>query len=317
MKPSTRTRSQGPAWDRNLVEGKFRIAAKLMHERPALRRRQDHPPRARLPQPEGVAAGMVDVEALMRVLDGRNGIAAPRELRHEPGCERRLARVLPTGNAEYRRHHLPPPSSASASAKSSGRLRLKKGSILRPADLDRGEENFFGLVLAHPRLDFAHAARERLLDVRRKRHRPKPEDRMNSLFRSGDQELGLTLFKMRVKPRHEISRKERRVGRRGDHEAAVRPIGDRPFETGVDAGKRPANGRSRDPRRSAGRKPRTGRVAIGVENELRTCGLRRPMTWASMGLPASGNRHLSPPPMRLDLPPASRTPTTASVKRSR
>src|SRR5713101_3563544 len=43
-----------------------------------------------------------------------------------------------------------------------------------------------------------------------------------------------------------------------------------------------------------------------------TWGLRRSIIRARIGRPASGNRHLSPPPMRLDLPPASNTPTTTS-----
>src|ERR1700694_272730 len=36
------------------------------------------------------------------------------------------------------------------------------------------------------------------------------------------------------------------------------------------------------------------------------------MIWARIELPPSGCKHLSPPPIRLDLPPASKTPTTRS-----
>src|SRR5581483_4421567 len=41
-----------------------------------------------------------------------------------------------------------------------------------------------------------------------------------------------------------------------------------------------------------------------------TCGLNRSTMRARIGLPASGLKHLSPPPMRLDLPPARSSPAT-------
>src|SRR5262245_18320064 len=41
-----------------------------------------------------------------------------------------------------------------------------------------------------------------------------------------------------------------------------------------------------------------------------TCGFRRAMAQATMGLPSSGCRPLSTPPMRLPLPPASTMPVT-------
>ena len=45
-----------------------------------------------------------------------------------------------------------------------------------------------------------------------------------------------------------------------------------------------------------------------------TWGLSRSIMRARIVLPPSIRKHLSPPPMRLDLPPASRTPTTPSGK---
>src|SRR5690606_31588400 len=44
-----------------------------------------------------------------------------------------------------------------------------------------------------------------------------------------------------------------------------------------------------------------------------TCGRSRSITCASIGLPARSRRHLSPPPMRRDRPPASKTPVTSST----
>jgi hypothetical protein len=54
---------------------------------------------------EAVGALAVDVEIMMRVLDGRDRPAAPRELGHELFGQRGLARILPAGNAEHAQGH--------------------------------------------------------------------------------------------------------------------------------------------------------------------------------------------------------------------
>ena len=76
LKPSTKTRSQGRRLRTGVFEGHFRTAAKLMHQAPSAWAMTRDPSGACLPQPVGVPARLVDIEALMRVLDGGDGIAA-------------------------------------------------------------------------------------------------------------------------------------------------------------------------------------------------------------------------------------------------
>src|SRR5438094_776206 len=71
-----------------------------MDEGPADGRGHQHLSAAGLPMPPRVLARLVDIEAVMRMLDERNGQAARREARHQPFNERRLAAAGPAGESE-------------------------------------------------------------------------------------------------------------------------------------------------------------------------------------------------------------------------
>src|SRR2546421_11079068 len=71
-----------------------------MDEGPAHGRGDQHLSAAGLPMPPRVLARLVDIEAVMRMLDERNGQAARREPRHQPFDERRLAAAGPAGESE-------------------------------------------------------------------------------------------------------------------------------------------------------------------------------------------------------------------------
>src|SRR3990170_8684018 len=76
---------------------------------------------------------MIDLELGMGMFDDGDGIAPPVKLANKPDHERGLARILPADHPEQRgRHGACTFTRVSASAKSSGRLMLKKGSIDLP-----------------------------------------------------------------------------------------------------------------------------------------------------------------------------------------
>ena len=77
---------------------------------------------------EAVPTLMIDVEGMMRVLDRRNAVAAPRQLAHQLLDQRGLSRILEAGDADDLVHRLNSAAIRSASASSSGVLTLKKGS---------------------------------------------------------------------------------------------------------------------------------------------------------------------------------------------
>ena len=56
--------------------------------------------------------------------------------------------------------------------------------------------------------------------------------------------------------------------------------------------------------------PKRAGSSLALSTISVTCGRRRATTWASNGRLPSGSNALSPPPMRLDLPPASTMPIT-------
>ena len=132
---------------------------------------------------------------------------------------------------------------------------------------------------------------------------------MKSVFGAHHNKLRIVLIDRRTAAAHEIGWKEGRVAGGGSDAAALRPVSTRPFQSGLN----PSQGTGvvteaiRDHRQTEAR--RNG-LALTISSEI--CGFKRSMTWARSGLPASGSRHLSPPPIRLDLPPANTMPMIVS-----
>ena len=83
--------------------------------------------------------------------------------------------------------------------------------------------------------------------------------------------------------------------------------------------KTPASGPAKSPTTSAATgSPKPAKRAgspLALSSNGPTWGRTRAITWARIGWPASARRHLSPPPMRRDWPPAMSTPETVSVMR--
>ena len=77
---------------------------------------------------EAVPPLMIDVERMMRVLDRRNAVAAPRQLTHQLLDESGLSSILEASDTDDLVHKLNSAAIRSASASSSGVLTLKKGS---------------------------------------------------------------------------------------------------------------------------------------------------------------------------------------------
>src|SRR3990170_5956684 len=122
-----------PGISDDLRECHFRRAAEFPHHGKAARRRQGDLASASLAHLEGIAPRMIDLELGMGMFDDGDGIAAPGKLANKPDHERGLARILPADHPEQRgRHGACTVTRVSASAKSSGRLMLKKGSIDLP-----------------------------------------------------------------------------------------------------------------------------------------------------------------------------------------
>src|SRR3954468_117208 len=83
-----------------LVERRLLRAAQLVHEHPAPRRGDQYLARAGVPVAVGVLAGLVDVEAVVRVLDERNLDPMLREARDQLLDQRGFAAARPAGEAE-------------------------------------------------------------------------------------------------------------------------------------------------------------------------------------------------------------------------
>ena len=104
----------------------------------------------------------------------------------------------------------------------------------------------------------------------------------------------------------QIRRQERRVARHGDDQRMRRGL-----ESGMQAGERAGEAADLVGRRRDGRTPRrSSRFWLALITISSTCGVRRASTHSTIGLPRSGCRPLSTPPMRLPLPPASTMPVT-------
>jgi hypothetical protein len=88
--------------------GKARLALlpQLAHERPAPTRGDQHFAGAGATVLERILAGLVDVEGMVRVLDGRDREAAARELGDELDEERRLARPAPSRQPDDAHIHI-------------------------------------------------------------------------------------------------------------------------------------------------------------------------------------------------------------------
>ena len=159
---------------------------------------------------------------------------------------------------------------------------------------------------------FARAAPKRVFQMRCERYRPQPEHRMHTGLRSRNHKRWVGFVSRRAQPADKVRGEEGRVGCNGDDEAALPPVRLRPGEAGMD----PASGPIWPARRSGtsgnpnAAKRRGSPLALSTTSA--TCGTRRSMTWSSNGRPPSGSSALSPPPMRLDLPPARTTPIVPS-----
>ena len=97
-----------------------------------------------------IGLAVVDLELVMGVLDGRHPQPAPGELLDEAHGQRRLAGLLPAGNADDRDRFgdraaatsylgIMSASMARASSSSAGVLALKKGSTARPPNSTNGK----------------------------------------------------------------------------------------------------------------------------------------------------------------------------------
>ena len=114
-------------------------------------------------------------------------------------------------------------------------------------------------------------------------------------------------------PRVQIARQERRIPGEAGDPAALRRVARRPFEAGEHARERP--GEALDDIAATGRSNAAKRAGspLAFSTSGPTCGRTRSMMWARIGRPPIGRRHLSPPPMRRDRPPARITPATSRV----
>ena len=92
---------------------------------------------------------MVDVEGVVRVLDGGHLVAEPRQMPHQLFDQRGLAGILEAGNADD--VHAPL-AIISASARSSGVLMLKKGVMWH-----RCPDHLLGFRTGHEILHALHA----------------------------------------------------------------------------------------------------------------------------------------------------------------
>ena len=126
--PSTSARSQTAQPRQRVRQAEFGRAAQLVHQRPPRPRRDEHLAASGPPVAVAVLAGLVDVEAVMRVLDQRNLDPARDQPGDHPLDQRRLARPRPSGEAEdacRSAAHRPRPSVASATVSApSARLTL-------------------------------------------------------------------------------------------------------------------------------------------------------------------------------------------------
>src|SRR5262249_35814375 len=84
-----------------LLERRLALPAQLVHDHPALVGHDHHLATSRCAVPIRVLAGLVDVEAVVRVLDHGHAQAALHEARDELLDERGLAAPRPPGEAEY------------------------------------------------------------------------------------------------------------------------------------------------------------------------------------------------------------------------
>src|SRR5262245_19352132 len=122
----------------HIIERRLRRAAQLAHHGPAFGRNDGHLDGAGTAMARAIGLGVVDLEAVVGVLDSRHSEAAAGELGDQARYQRGLAGVLPAGNADDRRcalrrtHEIARASSSRRLASSSGVLALKNGSRSTP-----------------------------------------------------------------------------------------------------------------------------------------------------------------------------------------
>src|SRR5690606_38144420 len=114
----------------NVIERWLLFSSQLVHQCPAQARYDGDFTCAGGAVAIAVGPFLVDVEAVICVLDGGDFPAPPDEFRHKPFREGRFPGILPSGNTKDTVFHaLPSPTIRSASARFSGVLMLKKGSV--------------------------------------------------------------------------------------------------------------------------------------------------------------------------------------------
>ena len=144
--------------------------------------------------------------------------------------------------------------------------------------------------------------------VARAGNREIAENRMKPPVGAGDGEAS--------SPAAAVRRAARSAGKNGVSAAAVTipSSGSACPRAHVNPARMPASGPANPPTRSGttGRSNAAKRTGspLALSASARTCGRRRSMTRASTGRPPRGRRGLSPPPRRVDRPPARMTPRT-------
>ena len=86
--------------DQQLLERRLRSAAQLVHQRKPFGRCDQHLGRTRHAVGVGILAGLVDVEPIMGVLDGRDRVPARHQAGNHFGEQGGLAGALPAGQSD-------------------------------------------------------------------------------------------------------------------------------------------------------------------------------------------------------------------------
>ena len=90
----------------NVIEIRFARAIQFGDQRPSFRRYDGDLAGTGGTVAGAVGAAFIDGKSMVRVLDGGDADAAPRELFHQPDGQRRLAGVLPADDTDNRNAHL-------------------------------------------------------------------------------------------------------------------------------------------------------------------------------------------------------------------
>src|SRR5262245_34487606 len=306
----------GGKGSQHLLEARLRCLPQFVDQGPAAGRDDGNLHGAGAPVPGAVGLTRIDLEGVMGVFHRRHPQAPARELLDQAHHQRGLAGFLPASDADHggvsSAHHAPPAAAISArkASSSAGVLALKNGSISTPAR--RAGAKSTATVPWRPvqsrtlRTPPASAASRSAASATG--HRPitgcsSPLERASAI--------------LPLPPATAASKRvTRSSGISGASPGVVtiqRYCGACASDQRIPAST-PASGPTKPVTVSATTgSPKAAKRAgspLALRTMALTCGASRSMTWPSMALPASGNRPLSPPPIRRDCPPASSTPLT-------